>query len=139
MKEAHIVAKIEEQVKKQLPGAVWLKLNDYSTTGIPDVTITYGGRTTFVEVKLLRPNETRAQFIKHFDKLQLATCRLLERQGRCLYFIVFGDSASIVRPSTLARYLENESNTDMYSIEPLGGYVDEFKASLSHLAWLARR
>jgi|SRR6267142_2540140 len=139
MKEADVVTKIEETLKRQLPGVVVLKINDISTMGIPDVIITYGGHTTFIEVKLLREAESPSSFRKHFNKLQLATCRLLERQGRCYYFIAFDDNAAIVRPATLARYLEDEENDEVGSVQLLGGYVDKLSNSLNHLSWLARR
>lgn len=107
MREADVVAKIHEAFKKQLPRAVWLKYNDLSTTGIPDLAVTYAGRTTFVEVKLLRTKETPSSFKKHLPSLQLATCRLLEGQGRCLYFLAYGDAFAVtVRPQRLAYFLE---------------------------------
>ena len=110
MKESDVVARIHEEVKKQLPRCVYLKLNDMSTTGIPDLALTYVGTTIFVEVKFLRQGETPAQFKKHFSGLQLATCRLLQQQGHCIYFIAYKQNdntyALLMRPHKLALLLD---------------------------------
>jgi hypothetical protein len=138
MKEADVVAKIHQEVRKQLPRAVYLKFADTTTTGIPDLEVTYGGRTTHVEVKLLRVGETPAQFRKHFSKLQLATCRLLEQQGRCQYFIAWGESAAIMRPHLLAWCLEKGAagGADLWGAGNFHGTIGE---AIDRLIWLVRQ
>jgi len=111
MTEATVVQKIMKGLRSSLPRAVVFKHADLSTAGIPDISISYAGRTTWVEVKLLRPNETRSQTNAHFDRLQLATARLLDRQVRALYLIAFpgpsGAYAVLIRPLDVAVFLEH--------------------------------
>lgn len=142
MKEADIVVKIHQELKKQLPRAVYLKLNDMSTTGIPDLAITYGDHTLFTEVKLLRAGETASQFKKHFSGLQLATCRLLEQQGRCVYFIAYQGvdetTALILRPHRLAHLLERGANcaSDLSDLE---AYWLPLPTVIDSLIWRVRQ
>lgn len=96
MKETtDIVPKIKDAIAKKAPTAVILKHNDYSTVGIPDLSITYldlnsqRSKTTWVEVKLLKEDETLSSFKKHFSGLQLTQAILLERQGYAYYFVAY--------------------------------------------------
>lgn len=85
--EAALAAEVAGRMKELLSVPVVFKHHDVSTAGIPDMSVTYGGLTFWVELKLVREGETEAKFRKHFDPLQLAQCRLLERQGRCFYLL----------------------------------------------------
>jgi hypothetical protein len=141
VREADIVARIQKEVKKQLPRAVYLKHCDLSSTGIPDLSLTYAGHDLWVEVKLVKEDETPSEFHRHFPGLQLATCRLLEQQGRCVYFIAYSENddlhARIIRPHALAHQLaENKVRhvTDLY-----GGEVGPLPAMIDHLIFMARR
>jgi hypothetical protein len=142
MKEADVVAKIHDELKKQLPRAVYLKLNDMSTTGIPDLALTYGGRTLFVEVKYLRADEARPGLKKHFSPLQLATCRLLEQQGRCQYFIACDDAMGrwglIIRPHQVAYALEKGAARprDLWNV---AGHRAPLDQAIDHLVWMTRQ
>jgi hypothetical protein len=141
MKEADIVAKIKTELLKQLPGAVILKLNDISTKGIPDLAVNWARRVTYVEVKLLRPKESESTFRKHFDKLQLATCQLLDNQIRCWYFIGLpgGREATLVRPYVLKNILDHDDigveNFKTLASEAAGG----INLVIDQLAHLCRR
>ncbi|MHB8503147.1 MAG: hypothetical protein ACYDHE_19670 [Candidatus Acidiferrales bacterium] len=141
MREADVVARIHQELKKQLPRCVYLKLNDLSTTGIPDLALTYGGRTTFVEVKFLKEDESPSSFKKHFSALQLATCQLLEHQGRCYYFISFESAephALIIKPHRLAYALEKGAQEveDLYT---LAVAIYRESEAINHLIWLVRQ
>jgi hypothetical protein len=139
MRETDLIARIHEAVKKQLPRAVYIKINDLSTTGIPDLEITYGGRTTHVEVKLLRLGETPAQLKKHFSALQLATCRLLELQGRCVYFVAAGDViALLLRPHQVACYLDQGARS-IDDLLPQAFFQGTRPQAIDHLIWVARQ
>lgn len=142
MNEATIVGKIHDAFKRQLPKAVYLKLNDMSTTGIPDLAITYGGHTLFVEVKLLKEKETPSQFKKHFSGLQLTYCRLLEREGRCCYLIAYqkygATYALIVKPHRLAYFLE-KGGTDVAGLQIPGETFISLAEAIDHLVFMARR
>lgn len=138
MTEATIVAGIKSGLTKQLHGAVIFKINDLSTTGIPDLAVSYKGHTTWVEVKYLRHGETRSQFLKHFKKLQLATACLLERQVRTYYFIAYaeGMEAVVVGPELLAQYLSHDEQ-DVLALR--GECNCCFDAAVNQLVWLVRR
>ncbi len=125
--EATVVRDIVKGLRSRLPGAVVFKHADISTAGIPDISISYRNHTTWVEVKLLRRNETRSQTGQHFDHLQLATARLLDRQVETFYLIAFsgqpsGVCATLVRPVQVAAFLE----------APTLGYADLMPHSLYH-------
>ncbi len=141
-KEADIVAKIHTELKRKLPRAVYLKLNDLSTTGIPDLEITYAGRTLHTEVKYLRLSETAKEFRKHFlgkRSLQLATCRLLEQQGRCQYFVAHeAGTALLIRPHQLAYSLDKgtDSYAGLWTVAYFRGSLPE---AIDRLIWLARQ
>lgn len=87
MTEATITVEVMRMLKEHLKVPVIFKHHDISTSGIPDMSITYGGLTFWIELKLLKEGESRAKFLRHFEPLQLAECRLLERQGRCFYLL----------------------------------------------------
>ena len=113
MKETtDIVPKIEKAIQKKMPDAVILKHNDMSTKGIPDLAITYAGRTNYVEVKLLKKDETPSSFKKHFIPLQLATAILLQRQGHAYYFVAYPLAgqlhAAIFSPTAVKTFLDDK-------------------------------
>jgi len=53
--EATLVKELEKAFKAAMPGCAVLKHNDASTTGIPDLSVTWQGRTAWIEVKYDRP------------------------------------------------------------------------------------
>ena len=110
MTEAQISQKIRAEIKKQAPNAVVIKHNDRIVRGVPDLSVTIGGRTTWIEVKYIRKGETPARQRKHFDQVQLYQALRLEREGRCIYFIAYESSmglqALVIRPSHLSQALE---------------------------------
>ena len=63
-----------------VPAAVVLRHEDKNTAGIPDISITYRGRTVWIEVKYADP---------FFDGrgLQKLTCLRLAVQGICWYLV----------------------------------------------------
>lgn len=105
MREVDIVKKLREKLP---PQAVVIKHADQSTHGIPDLAVTYGGRTTYIEVKLLETHETISGFRKKIDPLQLAFCHRLQHQGRCVYFIATkAKRAAIISPDSVANIRNN--------------------------------
>jgi len=53
--EATLVKELEKALKTEMPGCAVQKHNDASTAGIPDLSVTWRGRTAWVEVKYDRP------------------------------------------------------------------------------------
>jgi hypothetical protein len=139
MNEAYVVRKIITQIKRHVPQAAVLKINDRSTSGIPDISIDYGGTHIWVEVKLLKEHETKKSFEKHIDKLQLASCELLDRQGECTYFLAYPSKAFLVLPSLLSLFIKTATSFDMSNLNSFSGIlcagnfnkvVDELIASI---------
>lgn len=111
MNEATVVRMIIANLKKGFPRAVIYKHADIYTAGIPDISITCGKITHWIEVKFLKPVETQSTMSKHFDRLQLANMRLLEREGHAFYLIAkqrraVGTGLGLWLPSMIADILE---------------------------------
>ncbi len=70
MKETDFTRKLKRELEHRLPQAVVLKHTDMLTAGIPDLSITHDGRTTWIEVKL-------ASNRRIFEPLQLEILRRL--------------------------------------------------------------
>lgn len=51
MKEVDLVRNLIDTLRKELAGAVVFKHADTMTAGIPDISVTWGGMTTWLEVK----------------------------------------------------------------------------------------
>lgn len=111
MNEASIKAKIVAHLKKEIPMACVLRHEDAFTAGIPDISINFRG-TYWLEVKYLRAGETQSKMREHFDLLQLATCRWLEAQAHCDYFLAYHLGkvlhSVIVSPLDLSVWLESK-------------------------------
>ena len=138
MKEADIVAKIEAKIQEKLPGAVILKHNDFSSTGIPDLSISYRVRTTWVEVKLLKEKETPSSLKRHFSKLQLATLLLLDRQVPAYYLVAHLGydgklcDAGIFSPKAIDTFLKGQ-NLDIGNLLNAAFYLGYFNPVIDWL------
>lgn len=95
MNEALVVQRIRKQVLKANPRAVVLKHRDETTAGVPDLSITAAGKTSWLEVKYLRPGETPSQVRKHFPRRQLQACLRLGQAGECHYLVAYGRAGEL--------------------------------------------
>lgn len=97
MNEAKLNQDLKKALKLAFPSAVVLKHNDRTTSGIPDLSITYLGSTTWLETKLADP-EIRDTAI------QRDVCIRTSKAGCCLY-VIFDNkntpSTNIVHPLNL--------------------------------------
>src|SRR5436190_24188333 len=86
MTEASVTQDLLRHLKDVLRGAVVFKICDRFTTGIPDICVTYKGRVTWLEVKLLKKG-SRLETCS--PALQRLTMRNLHResQGRAWYVV----------------------------------------------------
>ena len=140
MREADVVTKIKTELQKQLPTAVIFKLQDYMTTGIPDLVVNHNRKTIWVEVKLLKAHETPSSLRKHFDKVQLATCQLLERQVHCIYVVVDEDSSElgVYSPQVISNCLRRKDlNLNIFFNS--ASYLDYFDPVIKRLVELVER
>lgn len=54
MDEAYLKRKLVEAIRKEMPGAVVYRHEDTFTAGIPDISVTWRGSTSWIEVKFQR-------------------------------------------------------------------------------------
>jgi hypothetical protein len=57
MNEQAVTRKLIENLATELPGSVVLKHTDQFTSGVPDLTVTWGWLTTWIEVKVVRKGQ----------------------------------------------------------------------------------
>ncbi|MCR4301824.1 MAG: hypothetical protein NUV51_09460 [Sulfuricaulis sp.] len=78
--ESLLKSALVRTLKEQLPGFIVLRHEDVRTSGIPDISVTGGGRTSWIEVKHATPHlETRG--------IQELTCLRLAGAGFCRYLV----------------------------------------------------
>lgn len=96
--EASLKGDLVRELRASLPGAVVLRHEDKITSGIPDISVTLGRVTTWLEVKLAAPSFSS-------KGIQALTCRRLARQGSCLYVIYGpGEQTTVCHPEHLERW-----------------------------------
>jgi hypothetical protein len=126
--EAQLTAALVRTFREHLPRAVVFKHCDRMTAGIPDVSVTYGGLTVWLEVKLAAPAaRSRDQ--------QVRTCANLDRQGACYFVVYCADrpggrvrTVSVVRASHYAEWLAGDRATSRVGVDHC--YVVERVAQL---------
>lgn len=106
MTEAMLKSALMRYLRKKHPSAVILRHEDRITAGIPDVSVTWDGSTSWWEVKYAKSRiRTRG--------IQELTCLRLARQGLCYYLIyeerdAFHKRTRIVTPVELQQGLDGE-------------------------------
>lgn len=99
--EASLKGELVREIKRQLPGAVVMRHEDLLRAGVPDMSVTWRGRTSWWEVKYANPRP------RHRG-LQTGVCQLLAVHGTC-YFIIYSDNGHeicdtiIVHPREVVR------------------------------------
>jgi hypothetical protein len=102
MTESQMTRKLIASLKRMHPQAVIIKHSDRFTSGVPDLSITKDGVTTWIECKKLTPD-----FLANLDLLQLNTMLKLERQGTA-YYVFFEPSVRYVLPSVVRYWHERQ-------------------------------
>lgn len=100
MNEAVLKSNLVAEMRTKLSGAVVIRHEDHFTAGIPDISITWYGRTTWLEVKHVRPRmKSRG--------IQELTMRRLEGAGYAKY-VIYDDRdtkrVGIVRPRDIVEW-----------------------------------
>lgn len=89
MKESVLYKKIREACELAMPGCVIFKVFDNTTDGIPDMAVTWGGRTVWLEVKYADPEYEETE-------LQRLVMSRLSRTGMAYYVVFkFEDGAAV--------------------------------------------
>lgn len=89
MKEVDLVLALVRKLAEKLPGAVVFKHADTMTAGIPDISVTWGGVTTWLEVKYANPR------IEHQEAQALIMARL-RVIGRA-YYVIYDEPTRTIR------------------------------------------
>ena len=94
MTEKTLTSALLKKFRTRYPQAVVIKHHDAGRVGIPDVSITEGGYTLWVEVKLFRPPRSwiggyiPCERIAQESPVQYDTCRKLAREGYLVYLFL---------------------------------------------------
>lgn len=101
MSEKKFIKKVIAHLRSAMPGAVVIRHEDKFTKGIPDASITAGGRTVWLEFKWVGDSaiqwfrRTGRLPIKPFPKLQLRQMIHLNSQG-CARYVLGSRGKSLV-------------------------------------------
>lgn len=93
--EAVLTSRLITALKAVMPEAIIYKINDRMTVGIPDVVITYHGRTLWIEAKCTIGNRVRHH--ANWER-QLWETQRLEMQGRCIFVIFEANAVVVAQP-----------------------------------------
>lgn len=99
LNEAEVSQRIRKALVEAFPGIVVFKHNDHVTGGVPDFSVTWSGRTIWIEVKYI----TRGLIS---NGLQRRTMERLSRHGHAYYVIYDAtmDVTYIVSPAWVDFY-----------------------------------
>lgn len=78
--ETQLKSKLTKALRESLNNAVIFRHEDQFTSGVPDISITWKGYTTWLEVKLAKPAIRGKGVQKH-------TMQMLAENGRCWYVV----------------------------------------------------
>lgn len=82
MIESKFKSDIMKGLEQRVPDGIHLRLEDRSTSGVPDIVSTFNGMSSWWEAKIARPKiETNR------GGIQRLTCRRLARYGYCRYVV----------------------------------------------------
>lgn len=103
MTESPLTQKFRKKATRRLPRAVIIKHADNYTAGVPDMTLTLNGRTSWLEFKHVTK---RGQIVS--KGIQNLTAQKLALEGTCWYIVyesvVEGQFWYIVEPSKVFEY-----------------------------------
>jgi len=110
--EATVRRDLMRQLQIQIPAAVAIRYEDRFTKGLPDLSVSYNGRTSFWEVKYADPHCVTS-------KVQHYLCTQLDTQGFHCRYLIF--QRGIARPrSARPRQIRVVKPADFDQWEHLG-------------------
>ena len=121
--EAYWKSQLARRYQALFPGDVWLRHEDVRTAGVPDISITGGGRTLWVEGKM-----AMADGISFKARgVQMRTCDRLAKAGLCA-LVLWGASESwwVVDPRTA-----EQIGTNRFTIAPAVRSIGQWTADLA--------
>lgn len=100
MTERSVNESLIKVLRQELLGCVIIKHADRFTAGVPDMSVSWGGATTWLELKLLRTGTVLGQL----PQAQLVMCAKLEMATNRCWIVVYDMKQKltlIYRPTTL--------------------------------------
>ena len=118
--EAELKGKLVEKLKEQLTGAVIFPIQDRWTSGIPDIAVTWMGRTTWWECKYADP-DLDSKGIQDLTLLRLAGA------GYARY-VIYEDRGSvrrtrIVHPKDINEWMATDVVVSGFNHEFVADYI----------------
>jgi hypothetical protein len=122
--EQSLTRKLIDVLKELLPGSVVLKHTDQFTAGVPDLTVTWGWLTSWIEVKVVRAGQ---QGIIARGS-QTLTMQQLAKVGSAWYVVYHTEGSGktfIVHPAHIygAYWLEAERDVDGLKHEVVAEFI----------------
>jgi hypothetical protein len=107
MTEATLTRELLKVLERKLPGAVIIKHADRFRAGVPDASVTWGGTTSWLEVKYVRRRLQRILPKSQFPADQFVTMDRLAAAGRAIYLIYFGQRLTLWHPRAVLGSIRN--------------------------------
>ena len=107
MTEATRTRELLKVLERKLPGAFIIKHADRFRSGVPDASITWGGTTSWLEVKYVRRQLQRTLPKSQFPADQFVTMDCLAAAGRAIYLIYFGRRLTLWHPRAVLGSIRN--------------------------------
>ncbi len=101
--EAQLTRELILTIEKTLPGSVVFKHSDRITFGVPDVSVTWMGTTTWIEIK-------RGHLSGR--KIQQRTLQRLSKQTSAFYVVYYDTCIDVLTPD-LKLFKKFDSNLDV--------------------------
>jgi len=111
MNELKLEKELTKQLGERLRGSVVLRHKDYLTVGIPDMSVTWRSKTTWLEIKYAKP-------MIEGREIQNLTARRLARAG-CCYYVIYVDHKGVTLVPSLKQIMivhpDSIKKTDVFS------------------------
>ena len=133
MNEATLKGQLVKTCERHMAGAVVLRHEEIFTAGYPDMTVTWRGKTVWLEAKYVVPRfRSRG--------LQEDTCKRLASQGVC-YYVLYedrgkGKRTKIVHPSCIQKYKDDTEDAQYFETEGFDhNFVANFVRQIINGTW----
>ena len=116
MNELQFQSKLIAKIRSGLPGSVVFKHSDRLTIGIPDISVSWVGMTSWWELKVASPN-IKARGV------QTKVIQDLARVTECHYVIFSDDRTYIVIPREIDAWKESPNQTEGINFDFVVAFV----------------
>ena len=122
MIEGEFKSKVVRELKLNAVPAVIIRHEDKSESGVPDMSVTYKGKTTWWEFKIARPKIDLSR-----GGIQRLVCARLSKQGHCRYVVLVEQGGKPKRTYVLTPgeiYLLNYDFTTLPDVGSFSAVLD---------------